>query len=156
MVNAPYEAAEVERILTKLEGPLAGEVALLHLTDMVARLRAVAPMPISLGDTIGKSTPDTVGRMLEAVAGVVPVAELAGHFHDTGGMALRNIEVALDLGLRAFDTAVGGLGGCPYAPGAPGNVATEAVLDLMTARGFTTGVDAAVIAKAADLARGMR
>ena len=136
--------------------PFDGPVPPEQVADVVGRLRAVAAMPISLGDTIGKGTPETVGRMLEAVAGVVPMAELAGHFHDTGGMALRNIDVALDLGLRAFDTAVGGLGGCPYAPGAPGNVATEAVLDLMTARGFATGVDAAVIAKAADMARGMR
>ncbi|MCK0094929.1 hydroxymethylglutaryl-CoA lyase [Yoonia sp. F2084L] len=134
------------------DGPTAPE----QVADAVALLRQVAPMPISLGDTIGKGTPDRVGAMLEAVLAVVPAAELAGHFHDTGGQALANIDVSLDLGLRAFDSAVGGLGGCPYAPGAPGNVATEAVLELLDQRGFETGVDPAVIAQAAEMAKGMR
>ena len=119
-------------------------------------LRAVAPMPLSLGDTIGKGTPDRVAAMLKAVMDEVPVTELAGHFHDTGGRALSNIRAALDLGVRAFDSAVGGLGGCPYAPGAPGNVATEAVLELVHGLGFTTGVDVDVIAQAAQMARAMR
>ncbi len=136
--------------------PFDGPVAPQQVADVVGRLRDVAPMPVSLGDTIGKGAPETVGRMIEAVRAVVPVAELAGHFHDTGGQALANVDVALDLGLRAFDAAVGGLGGCPYAPGAPGNVATEAVLDLLNRRGFETGVDVAVIARAAEMARAMR
>jgi hydroxymethylglutaryl-CoA lyase len=136
--------------------PFDGPVAPAQVADVVGRLREVAAMPVSLGDTIGKGTPETVGRMIEAVSDVVPVAELAGHFHDTGGRALANVDVALDLGLRAFDAAVGGLGGCPYAPGAPGNVATEAVLDMLIARGFETGVDRQVISRAAEMARGMR
>lgn len=136
--------------------PFDGQVSPDQVADVVGRLRAVAPMPVSLGDTIGKGTPERVGRMIEAVSEVVPVSDLAGHFHDTGGRALANIEVSLDLGLRAFDAAVGGLGGCPYAPGAPGNVATEAVLDLLARQGFETGVDAALIAQAADMARAMR
>ena len=136
--------------------PFDGQVSPDQVADVVGRLRAVAPMPVSLGDTIGKGTPERVGRMIEAVSGIVPVSDLAGHFHDTGGRALPNIEVSLDLGLRAFDAAVGGLGGCPYAPGAPGNVATEAVLDLLAQRGFETGVDAEVIAHAAAMARAMR
>lgn len=135
--------------------PFEGPVA----PDAVARaaqmLRGVAPMPLSLGDTIGQGTPARVADMIAAVADVVPVTELAGHFHDTGGRALANIDVALDLGLRAFDTAVGGLGGCPYAPGAPGNVATEAVLDHLQAAGFETGVDPDVIAQAAKMAKEM-
>ncbi|WP_296424922.1 hydroxymethylglutaryl-CoA lyase [Yoonia sp.] len=116
----------------------------------------VAPMQLSLGDTIGKGTPQTVARMLRAVCDVAPATALAGHFHDTGGQALANIATALDLGLRAFDSAVGGLGGCPYAPGAPGNVATEAVLEMLHGLGFETGVDLDVIGQAAEMARGMR
>jgi hydroxymethylglutaryl-CoA lyase len=113
-------------------------------------------MPVSLGDTIGKGTPDRIASMLDAVLQVAPADGLAGHFHDTGGQALANIEAALDKGLRAFDSAVGGLGGCPYAPGAPGNVATEAVLALLDRLGYETGIDADVIARAAEMAKDMR
>jgi len=123
--------------------------------DAVARaarlLRDVAPMPLSLGDTIGKGTPERVQAMLHAVMEVAPVDQLAGHFHDTGGQALANIEASLEMGVRAFDSAVGGLGGCPYAPGAPGNVATEAVLARLHALGYETGVDEGVIAQAAEM-----
>ena len=136
--------------------PFDGPTAPAAVADAAAMLRDVAPMPLSLGDTIGKGTPDRVSGMIEAVADVVPVDALAGHFHDTGGQALANIAASLDIGLRAFDSAVGGLGGCPYAPGAPGNVATEAVVDLLHARGFETGIDADVIARAANMARGLR
>jgi hydroxymethylglutaryl-CoA lyase len=136
--------------------PFDGPIAPDQVAGAVARLQEIAPMQVSLGDTIGKGTPARVAAMLEAVTDVVPAAQLAGHFHDTGGQALANIEVALDHGLRIFDSAVGGLGGCPYAPGAPGNVATEAVLELMARRGFETGVDRDVIAQAAEMARGMR
>lgn len=136
--------------------PFDGRVAPDAVARACAMLRELAPMPLSLGDTIGKGTPDRVAAMLEAVLQVAPAEALAGHFHDTGGQALANIHVALEMGLRDFDSAVGGLGGCPYAPGAPGNVATEAVLDLMAARGFETGVDRNVIAQAAEMVRGMR
>ncbi|MBN8184171.1 hydroxymethylglutaryl-CoA lyase [Roseibium aggregatum] len=111
---------------------------------------------ISLGDTIGAGTPETIGRMLDAVLTAIPADKLAGHFHDTKGRAIENIEVSLEKGLRTFDSAVGGLGGCPYAPGAKGNVATEAVLDLMTRKGFETGIDRAKLAEIADFARTLR
>lgn len=136
--------------------PFDGAVPPEAVARAAAMLRDVAPMQLSLGDTIGGGTPARVASMLEAVMAVAPVADLAGHFHDTGGRALANIRAALDLGVRAFDTAVGGLGGCPYAPGAPGNVATEPVLEMLHGLGFTTGVDVDVIAKAAEMARGMR
>ncbi|MGJ8588072.1 MAG: hydroxymethylglutaryl-CoA lyase [Yoonia sp.] len=136
--------------------PFDGPTAPDKVAKAAAMLRDLAPMQVSLGDTIGKGTPERVAAMLEAVLEVVPAADLAGHFHDTGGQALANIEASLDLGLRAFDTAVGGLGGCPYAPGAPGNVATEAVLALLARLGYETGVDADVIAQAAEMAKGMR
>ncbi len=134
------------------DGPTKPEA----VASAVAALRGVAPMQVSLGDTLGKGEPDRVAAMLDAVLQVAPADQLAGHFHDTGGQALENITVALDRGLRHFDSAVGGLGGCPYAPGAPGNVATEAVLGHLDALGYSTGVDRDVIAKAARLAQAMR
>ncbi len=136
--------------------PFDGPTSPAQVADVVGMLRDIAPMRVSLGDTLGNGTPERVTQMLEAVLKVAPAADLAGHFHDTSGRALPNIEAALDLGLRTFDSAVGGLGGCPYAPGAPGNVATEAVLDLMARLGFETGVDPAIIAQAAKMAKEMR
>lgn len=111
---------------------------------------------VSLGDTIGRATPETLSSMLREVTARVPAAKLAGHYHDTGGRACDNIEASLDFGLRVFDAAVGGLGGCPYAPGAQGNVATEAAMDRLEALGFSTGLDRGVIDRAAALARSMR
>lgn len=136
--------------------PFDGPVAPEAVAAAVANLRALAPMQVSLGDTIGKGSPDRVALMLDAVLDDVPALDLAGHFHDTGGQALDNISVSIDRGLRHFDSAVGGLGGCPYAPGAPGNVATEAVIDHVEALGFETGIDRDVIAKAAAIAQRMR
>ena len=111
---------------------------------------------VSLGDTIGQGTPDKIARMLMVVRERVPVTRLAGHFHDTNGRALDNIDVSLSLGVRVFDAAVGGLGGCPYAPGAAGNVATEAVAAHLERLGYATGLDANVLDKAARMARAMR
>ena len=134
------------------DGPTAPEA----VADVVAQLTEIAEMPVSLGDTIGKGTPERVQAMLRAVKAHVPAERLAGHFHDTGGRALGNIEAALDEGLRVFDTAVGGLGGCPYAPGAPGNVATEKVMDRLAELGYETGLDRAAIGRAATIAKSMR
>lgn len=108
---------------------------------------------VSLGDTIGAGTPDTIAAMLEEVLKIAPADRLAGHFHDTGGTALENINVSLDMGLRTFDAAAGGLGGCPFAPGAPGNVSTGAVVKLMLDRGFETGIDPQRLAEAARFAK---
>ena len=96
---------------------------------------------VSLGDTIGAGTPATVLRMLEAVAKRVPVEKLAGHYHDTYGMAVANIHASYQFGLRVFDSSVAGLGGCPYAKGATGNVATEDVVYLLDGLGAETGID---------------
>ncbi len=136
--------------------PFDGPVAPGAVAEVVRGLRDLAPMPVSLGDTIGAGTPQTVGAMLDAVLEVCPAADLAGHFHDTGGRALGNIDAAMEKGLRTFDSAVGGLGGCPYAPGAPGNVATEVVLDHLAAAGIETGVDRDAVARAAQRARAMK
>lgn len=111
---------------------------------------------ISLGDTIGAATPESIAAMLDAVIGAVPADKLAGHYHDTKGRALDNIEVSLEKGLRTFDSAIGGLGGCPYAPGAKGNVATEAVVDLMNRLGYETGIKADALAEVAAFAKTLR
>ncbi|WP_299296652.1 hydroxymethylglutaryl-CoA lyase [uncultured Tateyamaria sp.] len=134
------------------DGPVSPE-AVARVAD---RLFAMGCYEVSLGDTLGKGTPDAVARMLLAVRDVVPVGRLAGHFHDTAGRALDNIDASLSLGLRVFDAAVGGLGGCPYAPGAAGNVATEAVAAHLHRLGYTTGLDMDVIHTAAAMAQRLR
>ena len=86
----------------------------------------------------------------------MPIADVAGHFHDTGRRALDNVQASLELGVRVFDAAVGGLGGCPYAPGAPGNVATEAVVERVEALGYSTRLDHSALARAGEMARKLR
>jgi len=139
-----------------LECPYDGLVAPADVARVAERLFGMGCHEISLGDTIGRGTPEQTEAMLRAVLNVVPAPRLSGHFHDTGGRALANIEAALGMGLRIFDAAVGGLGGCPYAPGAAGNVATEAVHDRLVALGYGTGLDRAVLGEAAEMARAMR
>ncbi|MGR3701681.1 MAG: hydroxymethylglutaryl-CoA lyase [Paracoccaceae bacterium] len=136
--------------------PYDGAVAPQQVAKVAAALLAMGCYEISLGDTIGQATPATIDAMLSAVLDVVPPVQLAGHYHDTAGRALDNIEVSLARGVRVFDAAVGGLGGCPYAPGAAGNVATEAVHARLLALGYETGLDAGVLQQAADMARAMR
>ncbi|MCA0870182.1 hydroxymethylglutaryl-CoA lyase [Seohaeicola saemankumensis] len=136
--------------------PFDGPTAPQSVAEVADRLFALGCYEISLGDTIGQGTPDSVARMLLAVRERVPVTRLAGHFHDTEGHALANIDASLSLGVRVFDAAVGGLGGCPYAPGASGNVATEAVHEHLTRLGYDTGLDGAVLEQAAEMARAMR
>lgn len=123
---------------------------------VAAALRDMGCYEISLGDTIGQGTPESIGAMLDAVLEEIPANRLAGHYHDTSGRALDNIEASLERGVRVFDAAVGGLGGCPYAPGAAGNVATEAVHDRLIALGYETGLDRDVLDEAAAMARAMR
>ncbi|WP_386625858.1 hydroxymethylglutaryl-CoA lyase [Sulfitobacter geojensis] len=139
-----------------VECPYDGAVAPSAVAEVADKLFAMGCYEISLGDTIGAGTPDSIARMLLAVRDVVPAGRLAGHYHDTHGRAMANIDASLSLGLRVFDAAVGGLGGCPYAPGAAGNVATEAVNKHLTALGYETGLDQAVLEKAAEMARAMR
>ncbi|SFL92338.1 hydroxymethylglutaryl-CoA lyase [Shimia aestuarii] len=134
------------------DGPTPPE----KVAEVAAHLRDAGCYEISLGDTIGQGTPESIAAMLEAVLQEVPAAKLAGHYHDTAGRALVNIEASLALGVRVFDAAVGGLGGCPYAPGAKGNVATEAVNDLLVSLGYETGLDRTVLDTAAEMARAMR
>ncbi|WP_134680674.1 hydroxymethylglutaryl-CoA lyase [Paracoccus ravus] len=136
--------------------PFDGPVPPGNVARVVAALRDLGCYEVSLGDTIGQGRPETVDAMLSAVLDELPPDRLAGHFHDTAGRALQNIDASLARGLRVFDAAVGGLGGCPYAPGARGNVATEAVAAHLAARGYETGIDPAVITEAAEFARALR
>lgn len=121
--------------------PYEGEVRPEVVARVAERLSVLGCYEISLGDTIGVGTPAKTQRMIEAVAQVIPPARLAGHFHDTYGQALANILAAMDLGVATFDCSVAGLGGCPYAPGATGNVATEDVVYMLDGLGVETGVD---------------
>lgn len=136
--------------------PHDGPVAPADVARVAAALRGMGCFEISLGDTLGRGTPERVAAMLGAVLGEVPPGQLAGHFHDTGARALENIAVALGHGLRVFDASAGGLGGCPFAPGAAGNVATGLVHDWLGAQGWETGLDAGVVAEASALALRMR
>ena len=137
------------------ECPYDGPVAPSEVARLAELLHGAGCDEISLGDTIGTAYPEQVARMLEAVVRVVPAEALAGHYHDTAGRALANIDVSLDYGLRIFDASIAGLGGCPYAPGAKGNVDTELVYDHLIARGYdiSGAPDRAGLAQAARLAR---
>ena len=121
--------------------PYEGAVAPAQVAEVSRQLIDIGCDEVSLGDTIGTGTPATVQRMLEAVATKVPLGQLAGHFHDTYGMGVANVFAAHQFGLRCFDASVGGLGGCPYAKGATGNVATEDVVYLLEGLGVPTDID---------------
>jgi hydroxymethylglutaryl-CoA lyase len=121
--------------------PYEGEIAPERVRDVAAALKRLGCYEISLGDTIGTGTPGKTQRLVATVSEAVPIAEQAGHFHDTYGQALANVYAALEMGVATFDSSVAGLGGCPYAKGATGNVASEDVLYLLEGLGLETGVD---------------
>ncbi|MBN3780363.1 hydroxymethylglutaryl-CoA lyase [Burkholderia sp. Ac-20345] len=121
--------------------PYDGAITPQQVAHVASRLDELGCYEVSLGDTIGVGTPRSVLTMLEAVATRVPIDRLAGHYHDTYGMAVANVHASYDFGLRVFDSSVAGLGGCPYAKGATGNVATEDVVYLLHGLGVSTGVD---------------
>ena len=131
--------------------PYDGDTAPATVADVTALLLDLGCREISLGDTIGRGKPDDVRRLLDVLCVRFNASQLAGHFHDTGGMAVQNVMVALDYGIRVFDAAIGGLGGCPYAPGARGNVDTHAVHDALTAAGWHTGLDMAALDRAGQI-----
>lgn len=139
-----------------VECPYDGPTPPGKVADVASALFGMGCYEVSLGDTIGKATPEGIARMLDAVAKAVPPAKLAGHYHDTGGRALENIAESLERGLRVFDASVGNLGGCPYAPGAKGNVDTLAVARMLHARGYETGLDLAKLESVAAFARSLR
>jgi hydroxymethylglutaryl-CoA lyase len=121
--------------------PYEGEIPAQRVADVAAALFALGAYEISLGDTIGTGTAGNTQLLIDACAQKVPVARLAGHFHDTYGQALTNVYAALERGVATFDCSVAGLGGCPYAKGATGNVASEDVVYLLHGLGIVTGVD---------------
>lgn len=121
--------------------PYEGHVSPAAVADMARRLADLGCYEISLGDTIGVGTPADAQAMIQAVAASLPLPMLAVHFHDTYGQALANILAALELGIEVVDCSVAGLGGCPYAKGASGNVASEDVLYMLSGLGIETGVD---------------
>jgi hydroxymethylglutaryl-CoA lyase len=123
--------------------PYQGEVAPADVAAVAGALYDMGCYEVSLGDTIGVGTPGKTKAMIEACARRVPLAKLAGHYHDTYGQALANIYASLEAGVTTFDASVAGLGGCPYAAGASGNVATEDVVYMLHGMGYATGVDLA-------------
>ncbi|UKE71790.1 hydroxymethylglutaryl-CoA lyase [Xanthomonas graminis] len=133
-------------VSTVLGCPYQGAVALADVVRVARQLHAMGCYEISLGDTIGVGTPDKARAMLRAVAAELPMAALAVHFHDTYGQALANIAACLEEGVRVVDAAVSGAGGCPYAKGASGNVASEDVVYLLHGNGVATGIDLPALA----------
>jgi hydroxymethylglutaryl-CoA lyase len=121
--------------------PYEGDIAPARVAEVAKALHDMGCYEVSLGDTIGTGTPAKTKAMVEACAAEMPIAQLAGHYHDTYGQALANIYASLELGVRTFDASIAGLGGCPYAAGASGNVATEDVVYMMDGMGVRTGVD---------------
>jgi hydroxymethylglutaryl-CoA lyase len=121
--------------------PYEGEVQPAQVADVVRQLWDMGCYEVSLGDTVGMGTPAKTQRLIEAVSAYVPVEKIGGHYHDTYGQAIANILASLEMGMVTFDSSVAGLGGCPYSPGATGNVATEDVLYMLDGMGIETGVD---------------
>jgi hydroxymethylglutaryl-CoA lyase len=121
--------------------PYEGEVAAEQVRDVASELKRLGCYEVSLGDTIGTGTPGKTQKLIATVAEAVPISELAGHFHDTYGQALANVYASMELGVDTFDSSVSGLGGCPYAKGATGNLATEDLLYMLDGLGIDTGVD---------------
>ena len=148
------ESAKARRVAVRgyvscvVDCPYEGPIPPAAVATVAERLIALGCYEVSLGETIGTATPNRVGAMLDRVMTVVPPSRLAVHFHDTYGQALANLMPALERGIAVIDSSVAGLGGCPYAKGAAGNVASEDVLYLLNGLGIRTGVDLAALAAA--------
>ncbi|TWF46470.1 hydroxymethylglutaryl-CoA lyase [Neorhizobium alkalisoli] len=134
------------------EGPIRPQAA----TGVANALADLGCVEISLADTIGRATPESVDAMLSAVKASLTAEKLACHFHDTFGHALDNVDVALGHGIRVFDSAISGLGGCPYAPGAAGNLSTLPLVKHLEEKGFSTGIDIERLLQAEEFAAGLR
>jgi hydroxymethylglutaryl-CoA lyase len=142
MARAKADGVKVRGYISTVLGcPFDGEVKPKTVADVAKALWDLGCYEVSLGDTIGVGTPTKAKAMLRAVSDHVPMKKLAMHFHDTYGQALANLYAGMEEGVRVIDSAAGGLGGCPYAPGATGNVATEDVVYMLEGMGIRTGVD---------------
>jgi len=133
--------------------PYEGEVAATTVATLSARLIDLGVFEVAVSDTIGIAKPADVPRVLDAVLARVPADRVALHFHDTRGQAIANVEAALPFGIRTFDASAGGLGGCPYAPGAPGNLATGDLIQLFDRLGIETGVSFDALMQASTFVR---
>ena len=133
--------------------PYEGPVALDRVVDLCRRLAEMGIYQLSLGDTIGVGVPNQTEEILSAVTRHVPVEKLALHLHDTRGLALANALVGLSAGVTTFDASIGGLGGCPYAPGAAGNLATEDLVNMLQRMGVETGIDLGKLVEAGEVAQ---
>jgi len=136
-------------ISTAFVCPYEGTIRPEQVLPVVERLLEIGVDEISLGDTIGAAVPTQVAQLTERLQGLLPLEKTAYHFHDTYGMALANVLMAMQLGVQIFDSSAGGLGGCPFAPGAAGNLATEDLLYMLDGMGIETGVDRQKVAEAA-------
>ena len=136
--------------------PYDGPIAPAEVARVTGFLFDLGCYEVSLGDTIGQGTPETVAAMLDAVLSVAPPDRLAGHYHDTNGRALESVAVSMEKGLRVFDSAVGGLGGCPYAPGAKGNLSTGILACDLASQGISTGLDLDALTTAEAFVRNLR
>lgn len=134
--------------------PYEGEISPAAVREVAQRLLDLGVDELSVADTIGVGTPERTREVFSALLGVADAARINAHFHDTYGRALANLEACLELGVRSIDASAAGLGGCPYAPGATGNVATESVLEMLHGRGYATGVDVAAVRAAGAAVRG--
>jgi hydroxymethylglutaryl-CoA lyase len=151
VVRAKADGVRVRGYISCVLGcPFDGEVKPQAVVGVAQALWDLGCYEVSLGDTIGVGTPRKARQLLRAVAGSVPMVHLAMHFHDTYGQALANLYAGMEEGARAIDSAAGGLGGCPYAPGATGNVATEDVVYMLEGLGVATGVDMAKLVAATN------
>ena len=136
--------------------PYDGRIAPAEVARVAALLFDLGCYEVSLGDTIGQGTPETAAAMLDAVLAIAPPERLAGHYHDTNGRALESVAVSMEKGLRVFDSAIGGLGGCPYAPGAKGNLSTGALARDLASKRIATGLDLDALDIAESFVRNLR
>lgn len=140
-------------ISTAFYCPYEGKISREPVLDVSRRLLDLGVQELSIGDTIGQATPDDVRETMIHLLKTLPLEQVAMHFHDTNGLAIENVQASLELGISIFDSSAGGLGGCPYAPGASGNLSTDSLVHFLHQRGIQTGIDEAKLAEASELIR---